>query len=232
MSGRGRYCIWRWRMTTSGYRSVCFGICGSPMFGVSEVDTLYFATNAKQLGNGLDEQLELFVKEHEHTKLIIVDTLQKVREVGGDTYSYANDYEIISKLKKFADNHGICVLIVHHTRKQPAGDNFEMISGTTGLLGCADGALLMQCTSTDVRKNERTAEPHWISSGAISAWRNRRSETASCKRSGTVGLDARSCGSGNVEDSARSDTGSGGTVGVGGQLGMDGQSERTGGNAQ
>ena len=39
---------------------------------------------------------------------------------------------------------GVCVLIVHHTRKQPAGDSFEMISGTTGLLGCADGALLMQ----------------------------------------------------------------------------------------
>lgn len=36
------------------------------------------------------------------------------------------------------------ILIVHHTRKQPAGDSFEMISGTTGLLGCADGALLMQ----------------------------------------------------------------------------------------
>ena len=114
------------------------------MFGIGDVESLYFATNAKQLGNGLDEQLELFVKEHEHTRLIIVDTLQKVREVGGDSYSYANDYEIISKLKKFADSHGICVLIVHHTRKQPAGDNFEMISGTTGLLGCADGALLMQ----------------------------------------------------------------------------------------
>lgn len=112
------------------------------MFGVTEIHTLFFATNANKLGNGLDEQLELFVREHEHTKLIIVDTLQKIREVGGDSYSYANDYEIISKLKKFADNHGICVLIVHHTRKQPAGDNFEMISGTTGLLGCADGALL------------------------------------------------------------------------------------------
>ena len=37
-----------------------------------------------------------------------------------------------------------CVLIVHHTRKQPAGDSFETISGTTGLLGCADGAILMQ----------------------------------------------------------------------------------------
>ena len=50
----------------------------------------------------------------------------------------------IGKLKQFADRYGVCVLIVHHTRKQPAGDSFEMISGTTGLLGCADGALLMQ----------------------------------------------------------------------------------------
>ena len=32
----------------------------------------------------------------------------------------------------------------HHTRKQPAGDNFEMISGTNGLLGGSDGALLMK----------------------------------------------------------------------------------------
>lgn len=38
----------------------------------------------------------------------------------------------------------MAVLIVHHTRKQPSGDSFEMISGTTGLLGCADGALLLQ----------------------------------------------------------------------------------------
>ena len=61
-----------------------------------------------------------------------------------DTYSYSSDYDVIGKLKQFADKHGVCVLIVHHTRKQPAGDSFEMISGTTGLLGCADGALLMQ----------------------------------------------------------------------------------------
>ena len=74
----------------------------------------------------------------------MVDTLQKVREVVNDSYSYSSDYEVIGKLKQFADRYGVCVLIVHHTRKQPAGDSFEMISGTTGLLGCADGALLMQ----------------------------------------------------------------------------------------
>jgi RecA-family ATPase len=86
---------------------------------------------AKQLDNGLDEQLEKFVQEHYGTRLIIVDTLHKVRKVGGEAYSYSNDYDIISKLKQFADQHCICVLIVHHTRKQPVGDSFEMISGTT-----------------------------------------------------------------------------------------------------
>lgn len=114
------------------------------MFGVEGTSSLHFATNAKMIGGGLDEQLEKFVREHSDTKLIIVDTLQKVREAVSDSYSYSSDYEVISKLKQFADRYGVCILIVHHTRKQPVGDSFEMISGTTGLLGCADGALLMQ----------------------------------------------------------------------------------------
>lgn len=120
------------------------------MYGVEDSSNLYFATAANKIGNGLDEQLEFFMNEHPDTKLIIIDTMQKIREVGGEAYSYASDYEIIGKLKQFADKHCICVLIVHHTRKQPAGDTFEMISGTTGLLGCADGSLLMQ-------KKKRTA---------------------------------------------------------------------------
>lgn len=123
------------------------------MYGVEDSDKLHFATAANKIGNGLDEQLEFFVREHPDTKLIIIDTMQKIREVGGEAYSYASDYEIIGRLKQFADKYGICVLTVHHTRKQPAGDSFEMISGTTGLLGCADGSLLMQ------KKNERHLKP-------------------------------------------------------------------------
>ena len=116
----------------------------SRMFGVEGTDSLHFAVYAKQLGAGLDEQLEKFIRDHPDTRLIIIDTLQKIREVGGEAYSYANDYEIVGKMKQFADKHGVCVLLVHHTRKQQAGDRFEMISGTTGLLGCADGAFLLQ----------------------------------------------------------------------------------------
>ena len=33
---------------------------------------------------------------------------------------------------------------MHHTRKQQADDSFDMISGTNGLLGAADGAFLLQ----------------------------------------------------------------------------------------
>ncbi len=114
------------------------------MFGVEGTDKLHFAVYAKQLGNGLDEQLKLFVEEHPDTKLIIIDTLQKIRELGGEAYSYADDYQIVGKLKQFADSHGVCLMIVHHTRKMPASDKFEMISGTTGLLGSADGAFVLQ----------------------------------------------------------------------------------------
>lgn len=114
------------------------------MFGTESADNLYFSIYAKQLGAGLEEQLKWFVQEHPDTRLIIIDTLQKIREFGGDTYSYASDYEVIAKLKAFADEHGICLLLVHHTRKQQAEDKFDMISGTNGLLGAADGALLLQ----------------------------------------------------------------------------------------
>ena len=113
------------------------------MFGTAENESLFFSVSAGQLGSGLDEQLTNFLREHPDTSLIIIDTLQKVREVGGDNYSYANDYQIITRLKALADSYGICLLLVHHTRKQQSDDKFDMISGTNGLLGAADGGFVL-----------------------------------------------------------------------------------------
>ena len=114
------------------------------MFGTQISDNLHFSVSANQIGKGLDEQLKGFITAHPDTNLIIIDTLQKVREMGGDNYSYASDYEIIARIKRFTDQYGVCVLLVHHTRKQNADDKFEMISGTTGLLGSADGGFILQ----------------------------------------------------------------------------------------
>lgn len=113
------------------------------MFGTDSTENLYFSVSSKPLGNGLTDQLSGFIREHPDTTLVIIDTLQKIREVDSDSYSYAKDYEIINQLKQFSDSWGICLLLVHHTRKQKSSDNFDMISETNGLLGCADGAFML-----------------------------------------------------------------------------------------
>ena len=87
----------------------------SQMFGMEGSENFYFATKSKSLNDGLERQLVTFVAEHKDARLIIIDTLQKVREVGGDKFSYASDYEIVTKLKAFSDKYGICFLVVHHT---------------------------------------------------------------------------------------------------------------------
>lgn len=123
------------------------------MFGERCATGLYLSVNAHTLNGGLEKQLEGFIHEHPDTRLIIIDTLQKIREDGGEKYSYASDYEVITRLKRFADTSGVCLLLVHHTRKQQADDRFDKISGTNGLLGAADGAFLLQ----KERRTEHTA---------------------------------------------------------------------------
>ena len=113
------------------------------MFGTETTSDLFFSVASKSLNEGLLEQLDSFIREHHDTGLVIIDTLQKVREAEGDTYSYARDYDVIAGLKAFADRTSICLILVHHTRKQKSDDNFDRISGTNGLLGAADGAFIM-----------------------------------------------------------------------------------------
>ena len=57
------------------------------MFGVEGAEKLHFASGAKQLGNGLDAQLEKFVREHPDTRLVIIEPLHEVRELSGEAYS-------------------------------------------------------------------------------------------------------------------------------------------------
>ena len=115
----------------------------SRMFGVEGTDDLNFAIYSGQVGAGLETQLDNYLREHPGTKLVIIDTLQKIRGDTGDAYSYSADYKVIGQLKQFADTKSISLLLVHHTRKQQADDKFDMISGTNGLLGASDGGFLL-----------------------------------------------------------------------------------------
>ena len=105
---------------------------------------------ADTLRHGLEQQIEQFLAEHPTTKLVVIDTLQRVRSAGGDSNLYANDYQDVGLLKQLADQHHIAILLIHHLRKLHDDDPMNMISGSTGLSGAADSAFVLQ-------KNTRSA---------------------------------------------------------------------------
>ena len=105
----------------------------------------YYLLQAPDLGHGLAEQIENFLRQTPAVKLVVVDTLQKVRGApGGRDNAYAQDYKDTGALKAVADRYGVCVLLVHHLRKMADdGDPFNRISGTNGILGAADTAITL-----------------------------------------------------------------------------------------
>ena len=111
-------------------------------------DNLYFAVTAGLIGGGLEEQVTDFLTEHPDTKLVIIDTLQKVRDSrgsAGKTRMYGNDYDDISRIKSIADSFNISIVLVHHLRKlQDSDDPFNDVSGSTGIIGAADTNFILR----------------------------------------------------------------------------------------
>ena len=104
---------------------------------------IFFATEAELLGRGFEDQLRSFLQTHSGIGLVIVDTLAKVRETAFRRNAYAEDYATMTCLKNLAQQYDLVLLVVHHTRKQESADIMGMISGTNGLMGCADGAMVL-----------------------------------------------------------------------------------------
>lgn len=102
----------------------------------------YFMTKAPNLDDGLIDMLEYRISVNPEIKLIIIDTLQKIRgQALRNESGYAQDYREMGVIKDFADKHSISTFFVHHTRKMKDEDDpFNMISGTNGIMGAADTA--------------------------------------------------------------------------------------------
>ena len=118
----------------------------SRLFDLTEdaPSALHFAIMADTLKHGLEQQIEQFLTEHPATKLVVIDTLQRVRSAGGDSNLYANDYQDVGLLKQLVDKHHIAILLIHHLRKLHDDDPMNMISGSTGLSGAADSTFVLQ----------------------------------------------------------------------------------------
>lgn len=108
---------------------------------------LEFTTQSDNIDNGLLEDIETWINKSKTPRLIVIDTMQKIRgKSPSRVNAYAADYEIIGKLKSIADKNKICIVLVHHLNKMKAkdvSDPFDRISGSTGLMSAADSTILL-----------------------------------------------------------------------------------------
>lgn len=118
-------------------RSQALGCLGSP--------DLFFCTRTELLGKGFEESVDAFLRSQEEVGLVIVDTLQKIREATRDSPSYGMDYSVMDRLKDLAERRKLSVLLVHHTnKKEDFEDAMNSVSGTSGIIGGVDGVWLLR----------------------------------------------------------------------------------------
>ena len=114
--------------------------CGQPS------GRLHFVTEWPRLHAGGVERLERWLTDHPEARLVIIDTLEKVRPhtASLDRSMYTADYLIGDRLTPLSKQYAVAILVVHHTRKATADDPVELVSGTLGLTGGVDGVMVLR----------------------------------------------------------------------------------------
>jgi hypothetical protein len=106
---------------------------------------LHIALDLPRLDEGGAEMVEDWLADHPDARLTVIDTLKKVRpRTFANRSVYEVDYEALEPLIPIAAEHGVAILVVHHTRKADADDPLDTVSGSTGLTGGVDGAMILK----------------------------------------------------------------------------------------
>lgn len=98
-----------------------------------------------RIDQGGKEALQAWLADHPKARLVIIDTLARIR--GSRTRNgslYEEDYQAIALLKRIADNAGVAMVIITHTRKMAADDPLDSVNGTAGQTGAADSTLVLK----------------------------------------------------------------------------------------
>lgn len=91
------------------------------------------------------EALDRWLDNHPQTRLIVIDTLERVRPTRRANGSiYAEDYSAVKDIQRFASQRQVAVVIIHHTGKRGYEDPLDEVSGSTGLTGGVDNILVMR----------------------------------------------------------------------------------------
>lgn len=104
---------------------------------------LYIAHSAESIGPRFFQQMEGWLAQAENPRLIVIDTLGRVKPSGKRTENaYEADTKQYGALQAWAADHKVAVVVVHHLRKTKDSDDwFDKINGSNGLVGVADAVL-------------------------------------------------------------------------------------------
>jgi hypothetical protein len=98
----------------------------------------------ERLDQGGVDDLERWLTNHPDARFIVIDTLKRVRpKARSSDSSYDTDYDALRPLQDLAKKYRVAIVVVHHTRKADSDDFMDAISGTVGLPGAGDGAMVL-----------------------------------------------------------------------------------------
>ncbi|MGE0244548.1 MAG: AAA family ATPase [Pyrinomonadaceae bacterium] len=102
------------------------------------------ATEWRRIDDGGLDDIEGWLQNHPDARLVVVDTLKRVRPPERPGRIYNDDYDAIAPLADLAKRYAVAIVVVHHTRKQDSEDPVDLVSGSTGLTGAADGVCVLK----------------------------------------------------------------------------------------
>ncbi len=112
--------------------------------GAAAPDNMHVRTEWARLDEGGAERLDAWLTEHPDTRLVVIDTLAKIRQPARGSNIYTEDYAALEQLLPLAAKHGVAIVVVHHLRKMAASDPMDEISSSTGLTAGVDGFLILR----------------------------------------------------------------------------------------
>ena len=115
--------------------------------GTAPPPGLIYATSVKDPCNDFISDLERCLDSNPEVRLVIVDTLQKIRNSNptSNANQYACEYEELARLKEIADHRRIAIVFVHHTRKKhDSTDGNNDVLGSSAVTGTADMILILR----------------------------------------------------------------------------------------
>jgi hypothetical protein len=139
-------------------------------------DTFEYQDEWPTLDNGGLDLIEQWIIAHPKRRLIVIDTLIRVRsKMTRGQQLYDHDYDSVKALKELADRYHVTILVIYHTRKAPSDDFTDTLNATTGLSGSVDAILVIKrergradaelhMTGKDVEEIARPLRfnyPHW-----------------------------------------------------------------------